>query len=202
MYSTPATEELAELLLLDAAHNQEEDADVCQSQGVFQASPGLAAVRRRRRAAGDAAVSHGAARRVVFAGRAHLVPLPRRRPSAGLVHDRSRDSRRRQAVATVVLGRRGTLRRAAVLRSANAAGLRLFDLREHLWRPGASAGQRTRPVVRGGAGGDRARRRDARGVVRRRAGAAVDLPAANPDRDEADSADPDFSRQPDGRQPA
>ena len=94
---------------------------VRQPQGLFQASAGAAAVRHRRRQAGDEAVSHRAPRRVVFAGRADLGPLPRRRPPARLEHDRSRNPRPARAAADAVLGRRRPLRRAAVFRSGAAA---------------------------------------------------------------------------------
>ena len=97
-----------------------------QSQGLLQAPAGAAAVRHRRRQAGDEEVSHRAPRRMVLARRADLGPLSRRRASAGLEHDRGRNPRPAAAAADVVLRRRGPLRRAAVLRSGSAHALRLF----------------------------------------------------------------------------
>ena len=41
VYSTPATESLAELLLLDAAHNQEEEADYANRKGFSKHKPAL-----------------------------------------------------------------------------------------------------------------------------------------------------------------
>ena len=41
VYSTPATESLAELLLLDAAHNQEDDADYANRKGFSKHKPAL-----------------------------------------------------------------------------------------------------------------------------------------------------------------
>ena len=52
VYSTPATESLAELMLLDAAHNQEDDAEYANRKGFSKHQAGAAAVRRRRRRAG------------------------------------------------------------------------------------------------------------------------------------------------------
>ena len=41
VYCTPATAELAELILFDAAKNQEEDADYINDQGVSKHKPAL-----------------------------------------------------------------------------------------------------------------------------------------------------------------
>ena len=70
-----------------------------QPQGLLEAQAGAAALRGPRRGTSRANASHGRARRMVFAGRTDLDALPRRRPSARLEHDRSRNPRPHAAAA-------------------------------------------------------------------------------------------------------
>ena len=151
-----------------------------QSQGLFEAQAGAAAVRRQRRAENGQAARRAKPRRVVLAGRADLDALSRRRPSARLEHDRSRNSRSAAAAADSVFRRRRPLRRAAVSRPGAAARVRLSRLRKHLRRsrsPARVDSRRpdgSRPPIGG------ARRRDADRRVCRGPRSAVDLPAAGP----------------------
>ena len=118
VYSTPATEALAELLLLDAAHNQEEDADYANRKGFSKHKPALPLFDVARREARDDAVS---ARCTASEWFSPAEPIWVRYHDTGhllgSLHDRGRNPRRRQPAADPVLRRRGALRRAAVFRS-------------------------------------------------------------------------------------
>ena len=63
IYCTPATRDLAEVLLKDAAHLQEEDAEYLNRKGLTQPQAGAAALRQRRRRGGAEAVPHRELRR-------------------------------------------------------------------------------------------------------------------------------------------
>ncbi len=92
MYATPATESLAELLLLDAAHNQEEEAEYANRKGYSKHKPALPLFDARdvKRAMTRFRTVH---REEWFSpAQADLSALPRHGASAGCVHDRSRSA--------------------------------------------------------------------------------------------------------------
>ena len=138
-YSTPATEALAELLLLDSAHNQEEEAEYANRKGYSKHKPALPlydaddvkrAMSRFRTVHRDEWFSPAEPIWMRYHDTGHLL---------GSCDDRGRSAGAATAAAHRVLGRRGALRRAAVSRPAAAAGLRLPGLREHLRQSRSSA---------------------------------------------------------------
>ena len=198
VYCTPPTQELAEILLLDAAHLQLEDAEYLNRKGLTKHQPALPLFDDSRRAGGDEAVPARAARPHAGRERLLLLQLPRgRAPAGGGLRGRGAP-RERACDAGPVQRRRGPLRRGADQGPRARARRRLSRDREHLRQPHAPRAAGARPA-RGRAEEDlRARRGAADPRLRGRARAADDL-ADGPDRERGPHARvPDPRRQPDG----
>ena len=198
IYCTPPTQELAEILLLDAAHLQQEDAEYLNRKGLTKHTPALPLFDETDvREALDA--SPAPAPRPAAGGEPRvLVHLPRRRapPRRRLrgrhgAGERPRDARPLQR-------RRGPLRRRADEGPRARTRRRLPGDREHLRQPDAPGAVRARPAggrppedLRAGRGPPHPR---LRGGPR----PADDLPDG-PARDGGPAAGlPDPRRQPDG----
>ena len=148
VYSTPPTEDLAELILLDSAKNEMEDADYANRKGFSKHRPALPLfntedVKRAMKRFRTVRRGEWFSPVEPIWARYHDAGTP-----AGLEHDRSRNPRPAAAAAYALLGRRGPLQRAALLRSVAADAVRLPGVRKHLRRPRPSVGRRARAIGR------------------------------------------------------
>ena len=111
IYCTPATRELAEILLLDAAHLQEEDAAYLNRKGLTKHAPALPLFDDGGRRGGARALPVAAARHEPGRRRRLRLPLPRGRPPPRRGLRRPARARGRRDDAGAVQRRRGPLRR-------------------------------------------------------------------------------------------
>ena len=198
VYCTPPTRELAEILLLDAAHLQQEDAAYLNRKGLTKHTPALPLFDET-----DVNEAHGAlpsrAPRPAAGGEPRvLVRLPRRRPPPRRGVRRGAGARGGARDPRPLQRRRGSLRRRPDQGPRSRRGRRLPRRREHVREPHAPG-----PAGPGPAGGGaqedlRPGRRAPDPGLRGGPGAADDLPHGPAGDGGPGARLPDPRGQPDG----